>query len=80
VSTGPLTSIVVPCLNASGVIRDVVNSVKHSSTGVIENIVVDDVSTDGTQEYDHLILIFPPDDGPYDALNTGFAHARREER
>jgi glycosyltransferase involved in cell wall biosynthesis len=79
VSTEPQISIVTPCLNAAGVIRDVINSVKQSSTGAIEHIVVDGGSTDGTQEilqeYDHLILIFTPDDGPYDALNTGFAHA-----
>jgi len=43
-------SVVIPVYNERGTIEQVVNSVRAASVGELEIIVVDDASTDGTQD------------------------------
>jgi glycosyltransferase involved in cell wall biosynthesis len=43
-------SVIIPCYNESGTIRQVVNAVKNSPWKDLEIIIVDDCSTDGTRE------------------------------
>ncbi len=76
----PPISIVTPCLNRAGFMREAVESVLTQNYPNVEHIVVDGGSTDGTlellAEYPHLTVISEPDDGLYDALNkaVGLTH------
>jgi glycosyltransferase involved in cell wall biosynthesis len=74
---GPLLTIVTPCLNAAGTLREALASVQ--AAGSIEHVVVDGGSTDGTLD---ILREAPvewtsePDDGLSDAMNKGVARAR----
>ncbi len=76
----PAISIVTPCLNQAGTIRRTIESVTGNDHGHIEHIIVDGGSNDGTleiaSEYPGVTVISGLDAGPYDAINTGFKHAR----
>jgi hypothetical protein len=75
----PSISVVTPCLNAAGVIRQSIESVALTNQASVQHIIVDGGSTDGTREilaeYDHIEVVSGPDNGPYDALNKGFRTA-----
>ena len=81
-ATKPRLSIVTPCFNAAKTIHTVVESIQRQNCSGVEHIIVDGGSTDGTRdilkEYDGVVLIFEADDGPYDAINKGFAIAQGE--
>lgn len=65
-------SIITPTLNASGTIRDCLNSVRNQSYQPVEHIIIDGGSTDGTLEYTSgLQILSEPDDGMYDGMNKG---------
>lgn len=73
-------SVITPCLNSAGTIRQTIESVLHQTYTDIEYIIVDGGSTDGTigiiQEYvfrfqGRLQYICEPDHGIYDAMNKG---------
>jgi glycosyltransferase involved in cell wall biosynthesis len=78
-------SIVIPVYNEKNTIRDIVNRVKAVSLEK-EIIVVDDRSTDGTQEVlrqlaeDGSVRMFSHDrnQGKGAALRTGFQHAKND--
>ena len=76
---GESLSIITPCLNRVGMIREAIDSVVSQGYPQVEHIVVDGGSTDGTLEvladYPHLTVISGPDRGLYDALNKGIAAA-----
>jgi len=75
----PVLSIITPCLNQANTIRRTIESVAANDGAVIEHIIVDGGSQDGTveiaSEYPGLTVISGLDAGPYDAINTGFKHA-----
>jgi len=77
-------SIITVCLNSAGTIADALESVGKQTFREIEHIVVDGVSTDGTQEIVRGFtpkvarLISEPDRGLYDAMNKGLAAASGE--
>jgi hypothetical protein len=81
-AAAPAISIVTPCLNQGTTIRQAIESVANNDNPNIEHIIVDGGSTDDTlkiiSEYGSVKLIIGDDDGPYDAINTGFSHARGE--
>ena len=74
-------SIITVCLNSAGTIGDALESVGRQTFRDVEHIVVDGVSTDGTQEIVSAFtpkvarLISEPDRGLYDAMNKGVAAA-----
>lgn len=73
-------SVVIPAYNSSGVISRAVDSVLKQTCRPLEIIVVDDGSTDDTQEimrqYDHPVrYIRQPNAGSAAARNTGIQHA-----
>jgi glycosyltransferase involved in cell wall biosynthesis len=73
--TRPLISIVTPCLNRAGLIRQAVESVLAQGYPQVEHIIMDAGSTDGTLEilrgYPGLQVVSEPDRGMYDAINKG---------
>jgi glycosyltransferase involved in cell wall biosynthesis len=77
----PLVSIITVVFNNSDYIRDAIESVVSQSYPLIEYIVIDGGSTDGTieviKEYQDKISVFISeiDNGIYDALNKGITHA-----
>jgi len=77
----PLVSIITVVFNNSGYIRDTIESVLYQSYPLIEYIVIDGGSIDGTvdviKEYQNKISVFisETDKGIYDALNKGILHA-----
>jgi len=85
-----LVSIVTPCFNAAGTIRDTIESVLGQTYPNIEYIVIDGGSTDGTvdiiREYEprfegqtgRMRWVSEPDGGIYDAMNKGIRMARGE--
>ncbi len=78
----PLISIVTPCLNRAGMIRDAIESVCKQNYDQFEHIIVDGGSKDGTldvlKEYEHLKVISEPDKNLYDGLNKGIKLAKGE--
>lgn len=74
-------SVITAVFNARETIADALESVLGQSHPDVELIVIDGASTDGTRELletcrEHLaVLISEPDEGIYDALNKGVAHA-----
>ena len=74
-------SVVIPVFNERGTIEQVVNAVRADDVGDTEIIVVDDASTDGTQEVlkekirADKIIYQPRNMGKGAALRAGFAAA-----
>lgn len=79
----PLLSVITVTFNCANCIEKTLNSVlsQSLSNNEIEYIVIDGASTDGTleiiQRYMSKISFFTsePDNGIYDAMNKGLAHA-----
>lgn len=79
-----LLSVVIPCFNERGTIRDVVSSVLAQPVQPVEVVIVDDASTDGTREVLSDLAANPSvrvvthsrNQGKGAALRTGFALAR----
>lgn len=79
----PLVSVIIPAYNRAGTIARSIDSVLVQTYRWIEVIVVDDGSTDHTDEVvetygDRVILIRQPNGGPSSARNTGAACAKGE--
>jgi glycosyltransferase involved in cell wall biosynthesis len=73
-------SIIIPCFNARGSIRDALDSVAAQELPHLEVIVVDDGSVDGSaeiiaQEYRSVRLVRTPNQGPSAARNLGTSMA-----
>lgn len=75
----PKISVVTPCFNSTGTIRDTIESVRRQDYPACEHIVMDGSSTDGTvellKEYPHLIWASERDEGHYHAMNKGVERA-----
>lgn len=77
-------SIITVVLNSRNTIRDCIESVISQKYPLIEHIIIDGGSSDGTQEiitdyFDKItIFISKKDNGIYDALNEGITLARGE--
>ncbi|WP_104640811.1 glycosyltransferase family 2 protein [Helicobacter bizzozeronii] len=75
-------SIISAVLNAKATITHAIHSALEQSLPPFEHIVMDGGSTDGSLEilqgFKHLKLFSGPDQGLYDALNKGIAHASGE--
>lgn len=80
----PLLSVIMPCYNERGTIREIVAQVLKVPLP-LELIIVDDGSTDGTREFlaemektDIRVIHHAENQGKGGALSTGFAAARGE--
>jgi glycosyltransferase involved in cell wall biosynthesis len=77
-----LVSIVTPCLNSARFIRQTIESAAAQDYPLIEHIVMDGGSTDGTlsilAQYPGLTVHSGPDRGAADAINQGFRYSRGE--
>ncbi|MFL5863040.1 MAG: glycosyltransferase [Solirubrobacteraceae bacterium] len=77
-------SVVIPAYNAAATVRSAVSSALEQTRPVLEVIVVDDGSTDGTSAVVNAIddprvrLVSRTNGGPSAARNTGIAQARGE--
>ncbi len=75
----PEISIITPCYNAVRHLRDAIESIRRQEGVLVEHIVVDAASKDGTvdilREYPDLRWISEPDQGQADAFNKGLAMA-----
>jgi len=78
-------SIITPCLNSVGTIRDTIESVLNQTYAPAEYIIVDGGSTDGTlkiiKKYEPLFhgrlrYVSEKDNGIYDAMNKGIKMSR----
>jgi glycosyltransferase involved in cell wall biosynthesis len=83
----PLVSVVTVSLNAAGTIADTIASVSMQETSFpLEHICVDGGSVDGTRALidawavrsDHIVRIYEPDTGIFDAMNKGLRAAKGE--
>ena len=76
-------SVVIPCYNERGTIAEILQAVRASGVSELEIVVVDDCSTDGTQELletrlsdqADIILYHSKNQGKGAALRTGFGAA-----
>ena len=81
ISNLPLVTIVTPVMNTSAHIHTAIASVRSQSYPLIEYIIIDGGSTDGTLQIieENLDAVTrwctAPDDGLYDAINKGIASA-----
>jgi glycosyltransferase involved in cell wall biosynthesis len=82
---GDLISVVMPCFNARRFLESAVHSALGQDYGNVELIVVDDGSSDGSQELlatlasrhpERLVVLHQPNQGPYPARNAGLGRAR----
>ncbi|MCE9681669.1 glycosyltransferase family 2 protein [Halomonas alkalisoli] len=77
-------SVITACFNSEETIGDAIATLKQQTWPAVEHVVVDGASKDGTVAIarntlgDSDILISEPDQGIYDALNKGIAHASGE--
>lgn len=80
-----LVSVIMPCFNGRTFVEQAARSALDQDYGNVELIVVDDGSTDGSQdiiaglalEYDSRITVMHQDNqGPFPARNAGLRHAR----
>jgi glycosyltransferase involved in cell wall biosynthesis len=78
----PLVSVVTPAYNAMPYIIETIESVQAQDYPIIEHIIMDGGSVDGTvdilKRYPHLIWTSEPDRGQSHALNKGLQLARGE--
>ncbi len=82
----PVVSVVVPCHNSSGTLRETLNSARAQNLGDIEILVVDDGSTDNSLAIareiaaadSRVIVASQPNAGVSAARNRGVAMARAE--
>lgn len=79
--TGPLLTVVTPCLDSAATIEATLTSVASAGlTGVVEHVVVDGGSRDGTldvvRRFPEVRWISEPDRGLSDAMNKGIGLAR----
>lgn len=79
-SRDPLISVITPSFNMVGYLEHCAASVRSQTYRAYEHIVIDNDSTDGTQEFlagqSDLVWISEPDDGQSHAINRGFERAR----
>jgi glycosyltransferase involved in cell wall biosynthesis len=74
-------SVITVCYNSARTLERSLQSVAQQDWSEVEHIVIDGASTDGTKEIlerfrSHLTyLLSEPDNGIYDAMNKGLAHA-----
>jgi glycosyltransferase involved in cell wall biosynthesis len=74
-------SVITATYNSVRTLEDCLDSVRRQSHALVEHIVIDGVSSDGTLELlqarraDLDVLVSEPDRGIYDALNKGLALA-----
>ncbi len=85
VSAGPLVSVIVPIWNSSATLRAAVTSLRSQTYRNLQILLVDDASTDGSQEVarelaqedDRITVItMPVNGGAYHARNTGWREAQ----
>jgi glycosyltransferase len=73
-------TIITPCYNRAGFIREAVESVLGQDYPAVEHLIVDGASTDDTLKvlaaYPHLRVVSEPDEGMYAAINKGLLLAR----
>lgn len=78
----PTITIITPCLNAASFAAEMAESVALQSGVVLEHLVMDGGSRDGTAEilsrFPHLRFIAAADQGSHDAMNKGLALAQGE--
>jgi glycosyltransferase involved in cell wall biosynthesis len=80
-STTPFLSVVIPCFNAMPYIEEAIGRVLEWPTELVEIIVQDGCSSDGTVEYlrslgDRIQLSSEPDSGQSDALDRAIRRSR----
>lgn len=78
----PRISVVTPSFNSAKTIRETVESVLSQQYPLLEHIVIDGGSSDGTldilREYPHLLWVSEKDEGHYHAMNKGIERCRGE--
>ena len=78
----PLVSVIIPTHNRGWCLNDAVDSVFSQTYGTYELIVVDDGSSDDTQErlsrYDNMTVLTQPNRGVSAARNRGIASSKGE--
>ncbi len=78
----PLVSVITPTYNRVHTLRSAINSVLHQSYQNWELIIVDDGSTDATEQLinsigdTRIIYLVKENGGPSKARNYGIAHAK----
>jgi glycosyltransferase involved in cell wall biosynthesis len=82
-NTAPLVSIIIPSYNSGPYIAQAIDSLLDQSYKNIEIIVVNDGSTDNTENelknyYKHIKYIYQPNSGVSAARNRGFHESRGE--
>ncbi|KUI15629.1 glycosyltransferase [Mycobacterium lehmannii] len=85
--TTPMFSIIVPTLNAAGVVHNCIDSLSRQTNRNFELVLVDGGSTDGTRDIannfaaqlgERLVVHCGSDRGVYDAMNRGVSSAKGE--
>ena len=75
-----MISIITPVFNRVSLIDQAIESVVYQEDSLVEHIIIDGGSTDGTldilSKYPHLKIVSEPDQGMYDAINRGLELAQ----